>query len=279
MSTQMEYRTALGEKIPALGFGTWQLKGDQAREMVAAALDLGYRHLDTAQLYANETEVGQGLRDSGVPRKDIFLTAKVWRERFHEGEFQRSVEETLEKLGVDQVDLLMLHWPARDLSEEQLLDWLMDEKEKGHARHIGVSNHTVAQMQKAERYLGTHALLCNQVEYHALLSQEKVLAEIRRQQMLLTAHCPLAQGSLLKNDLLADIGRRHGKHVVQVALRWLMQQDNVMAIPRSSSVAHAKINLEIFDFRLGDAEMAAIHSLQGDHREVDPAYAPAWDRP
>lgn len=275
----MKYKSAAGACIPVLGFGTWLLKGDQARSMTAAALDLGYRHIDTAQIYRNEAEVGQGLKDSGVARADIFLTTKVWPDNYSAARFLPSVRESLDKLGVAQVDLLLLHWPDSKLPLAQTLHELCAAQAAGLARHIGISNHPVALMRAAEQQLGQGVLAANQAEYHALLSQASLLAEIRRQQMLLTAYCPLAQGELLGNATLMAIARKYGKHETQVALRWLIEQDGVLAIPRSSSVAHAKSNLEIFDFELSSADQQAIAALQGDRRIVNPDFAPDWDRP
>lgn len=275
----MQTKSAAGTDVPVLGFGTWLLKGDQARTMVAEALALGYRHIDTAQIYRNEAEVGQGLNDSGVQRDDIFLTTKVWPDNYSAGHFLPSVRESLDKLGVDQVDLLLLHWPNCEVPLAQTLDWLAEAQQAGLTRHIGISNHPAALMREAEKRLGKNRLVTNQAEYHALLSQQTLLAEVRRQQMLFTAYCPLAQGRLLNHPLLVDIARKHGKHETQVALRWLIEQEGVVAIPRSSSVAHAKSNLEIFDFQLSADDSRAIAALQGDTRVVNPDFAPDWDRP
>jgi diketogulonate reductase-like aldo/keto reductase len=272
----MESKAAIGVTVPALGFGTWLLKGKDARRMTAAALDMGYRHIDTAQIYRNEAEVGEGLRDAGIARNDIFLTTKVWPDNYADN-FQASVRESLDKLGVDQVDLLLLHWPSAKVSLAATLEQLQQARQAGYTRHIGISNHPAVLMREAESLLGQGTLLTNQAEYHALLSQETLLKEVRRQQMLFTAYCPLAQGKLLGNDTLKRIGNQYGKHEVQVALRWLLQQDKVIAIPRSSSEVHAKSNLDIFDFSLSEDDMRAIDKLRGTTRVVDPDFAPDWD--
>lgn len=275
----MHNQTSSTMTIPPLGFGTWQLAGDNAREMTATALDIGYRHIDTAQMYANEAQVGQGLVDAGVARDAFFLTTKVQPQNYTASHFLPSVRRSLDQLGVDQVDLLLLHWPDKNVALATTLEWLQAAKQHGYARHIGVSNHTVAMLQEAESQLGSGVLATNQVEYHALLTQHSLRAEMRRQKMLLTAYCPLAQGRLVNHEVLAKIALAHDKKASQVALRWLLQQPDVAAIPRTSNSAHARSNFAVFDFSLSATEMAAIDALQGDGRVVDPAFSPDWDRP
>lgn len=275
----MDYKEAHGARIPALGFGTFMLKPADARRMVEGAIDIGYRHIDTAQLYRNEAETGAAIAASGVDRADIFLTTKVWIERFHSGDLEVSADESLERLGTDYVDLLLLHWPNADVPLEETLDALMRVKQSGKARHIGVSNFSTALVQQAVEIIGAEELLTNQVEYHVFLSQQKILAQARQFGLLVTAYCPLAQGKVIGNATLHAIGERYGKSEAQVALRWLLQQDGVIAIPRTKNEAHARANFEVFDFTLDDDEMRRIDQLLGDERQIDPEIAPTWDRP
>jgi diketogulonate reductase-like aldo/keto reductase len=269
--------TCSGASIPALGFGTWELRGETARRLVEAALEIGYRHLDTAQMYGNEAEVGAGLRASGLPREAVFLTTKVWPDRFRRGDLERSVEESVERLGV-RPDLVLLHWPNPDVPLAETIEALNRVAEQGLTRHIGVSNFTTAMLDEAVR-LSPRPLVTDQVEYHPFLGQDAVLARCRAHGMSLTAYCPLARGRVFKDPVLARIGEAHGKGPGQVALRWLVQQQGVIAIPRSSSVEHARTNFAIFDFELSESEMAEVAALAGPRsRVVNVAgLAPAWD--
>lgn len=267
-----------GAAIPALGFGTHELQGATAADMVDAALGIGYRHIDTAQAYKNEAAVGAGIAASGLPREDVFLTTKVWPDRFAPGQLQRSVDESLARLDTPYVDLLLLHWPNPEVPLEETLDALNDMRRIGRARHIGVSNFTTDLLEEAVR-LSDEPLAVNQVEYHPFLAQDEVLDAARRHGLGLVAYSPLAQGLVFGNDALAGIAEAHGKSPGQVALRWLVQQDAVCAIPRTSSVDHARTNFEIFDFELTGDEMEAIDQLSRKRqRLVDPdEVAPDWD--
>lgn len=270
--------TAKEAQIPALGFGTFTLPPEDCHRMVKAALREGYRHIDTAQAYENEQAVGEGIRDSGIGRDEIWLTTKVWVSNFRDGDLQRSVDDSLQRLAVDHVDLLLLHWPNRDVDLAETLDALAAVKRAGKTRHVGISNFTVDLIREAVR-ASSEPLVTNQVEYHPFLNQDPVLNAVRAEGMALTAYSPVAQGKVTGNETLKRIGRDHGKSEVQVALRWLVQQDGVCAIPRTRSEEHAKGNLEIFDFELSPEEMAAIKGLQTpDGRQISPAgLAPDWD--
>ena len=275
----MLYSEAHGARIPAIGFGTFQLGGDDAQRMVREALAMGYRHIDTAQMYRNEESVGQGLGQAGVPREDIFLTTKVWPDRFHAGDLQRSADESLKRLRSDYVDLLLLHWPNPEIDLHETLDALMDVQARGKARFIGVSNFTNALVDDAVAFCGEGKLITNQVEYHPFLSQQSVKARLEHYGMALTAYSPLAQGRVFGDAVLKEIGDAHGKNEAQVALRWLVQQ-GVAAIPRTTKVENAASNFDVFDFSLTDEEVARIdNALQGDGRVVNPSFAPDWDRP
>lgn len=267
-----------GAKIPALGFGTYEMKGATAADMVEAALAIGYRHIDTAHAYDNEAAVGAGIAAAGLPREDIFLTTKVWPDHFRVGQLQRSVDESLARLNTPYVDLLLLHWPNPNVPLGETLSALNDMHRIGRARHIGISNFTAALLEEAVR-LSEEFLVVNQVEYHPFLAQDDLLKALRRHGLGLIAHSPLAQGLVFRNGTLREIAESHGKTPGQVALRWLVQQEGVCAIPRSSNADHARANFEIFDFELSEEDMEAIDSLSRRRRRlVDPdGMAPDWD--
>ena len=267
-----------GARVPALGFGTWQLSGRGCTEAVRHALELGYRHIDTAQMYGNESEIGRALRDSGVVRGDIFLTTKVAPGNLAAAALRRSAEESLKRLGVDQVDLLLIHWPTGEAPLGATLDALAKLRAEGKTRFIGVANFTVKLLAEAVEKHGAD-ILCNQVEYHPFLSQRPVLAALQRYGLMLTAYTPLARGEVQRNAALAAIGRRYGKTAAQVALRWLVDQPSVAAIPKAANRAHAAANIDIFDFALEAKDRAAIDAMRGNHRIVDPGWGPHWDPP
>ncbi|MCC9622605.1 aldo/keto reductase [Thalassospira sp. MA62] len=273
----MIYRNWQGVEIPALGFGTFELDNDHAAQMIVEAAKIGYRHFDTAQMYHNEEGVGRGLRDSGLARDEYFLTTKVWPDKFQSGDFQTSVVDSLRKLDQDHVDLLLLHWPSEDIPLEETIAALNEVKNMGMTRLIGISNFPTALMDQATE-LSSLPLCVNQVEYHPYLDQGKVITAAREHDMLVTAYCPMARGALLKDPTLTEIGKKHGKSGIQVGLRWLMQQDDVMAIPKSGSPKNAAANFDIFDFELSDDEMKTIFGLaKPDGRLIDPGFAPKWD--
>jgi len=274
---QIPLLAARGAKIPALGFGTSQL-GD-CGETVATALKLGYRHIDTAWKYGSEKGVGEGIRASGVPREEIFLCTKVSHEYLRADDFARSVDESLKNLQVDYVDLLHVHWPTVDnIPLAETMGALARAKREGKARHIGVANFNIALVEEALR-LCPEPLVTLQAEYHPYLDQSKVLDYCRRKGLVFTAYCPLARGRLFKDPVLADIASKKGRTIAQVALRWLMQQGNIAAIPRSSNPKHIAESLDIFDFELTAGEMAEIFALKRlDGRIANPrGRAPAWD--
>jgi diketogulonate reductase-like aldo/keto reductase len=269
---------ANGAVIPALGFGTWELRGAHAQEMVEQALAIGYRHIDTAQMYGNETEVGAAIRTSGLPRDDIFLTTKVWPDRFKRGDFERSVEESLARLKVACVDLLLLHWPSSTVPLAETIPALDAVRERGLARHVGVSNFTLALLEETLK-IARSPIVTNQVEYHPFLSQAPLLGMLRPRGISMTAYCPLARGRVFSDPTLRRIAESHGKGPGQIALRWLVQQEGVIAIPRSSKLEHIQANRAIFDFTLSVEEMATIDALSQQRGRIVnvTGLAPHWD--
>jgi 2,5-diketo-D-gluconate reductase B len=272
----MRYVEANGARIPAIGLGTWELRGRTCARIVEQALRLGYRHIDTAQIYQNEREVGDGLRASRIPRDHVFVTTKVWTTHFAPNDLERSAKESLVKLRMPEVDLLLLHWPNAHVPLEETLGALAHAKQLGLARHIGVSNFTVALIEQAVA-LCPEPLVCDQVEYHPYLDQSKVRDACAQAGMALVAYSPIAKGNVKTDAALTQIGAAHGKSAAQVCLRWLVQQ-NVVAIPRTSKIERLSENIEIFDFALGDADMAEISAMAtGSGRLTDFGFAPKWD--
>ncbi len=274
----MKHLELRGATVPALGLGTWQLSGRACYDAVRQALDLGYRHIDTAQMYGNESEVGRALRDSGVPRAELFVTSKVAPGNYAAAATRRSSEESLKQLGLEQLDLLLIHWPTGEAPLGETLGALTKLREAGKTRFIGVSNFNVALLDEAVTRHGAD-LLCNQVEYHPFLSQRLVLAAAKRLGLMLTAYTPLGRGHVQRNRALAEIGRKYGKSAAQVALRWLIDQENVAAIPKAGGAQYAAANIDIFDFDLAAEDRAAIDAMRGNLRVVDPGWGPKWDPP
>ncbi|GAA4445003.1 aldo/keto reductase [Pontibacter saemangeumensis] len=262
--------------IPALGFGTYELAGNTAHKMITAALGAGYRHIDTAQMYQNEEAVGKAVKEAAIAREEVFLTTKVLPSNLDKKNFLPSVEESLRKLKTAHVDLLLIHWPNAAVPVEEYMAELVKAQEKGYTRHIGVSNHTTALLDKV---LATGAnIVTNQVEYHPFLNQDRLYSYLRTHDLTLTAYSPIAHGKVMGNSTLRGIGGKYGKSEVQITLRWLLQQDGVLAIPRSSKESHMKANFDIFDFELTQDDMQQIHQLtQQNSRLINPATAPAWD--
>jgi 2,5-diketo-D-gluconate reductase B len=269
--------SANGAQIPAIGLGTWDLRGEVCAQCVAEALDMGCRHIDTAAMYENEEFIGRGIRQSSVPRDEVFLTTKVWPDNAAEGDLQRSVKHSLSRLDMDYVDLILLHWPNPEVPVSETMNALCDVKRRGLARHIGVSNFTVALLREAVAS-SSEPLAANQVEYHPYLNQQTLLDECRANGVALTAYSPLAKGRVFAEPLLREVGQAHGKSAGQVVLRWLVQQDGVAAIPRSSKLDRIAEALDIDDFELSSADMQRISGLavpQG--RLVNLTWAPEWD--
>jgi 2,5-diketo-D-gluconate reductase B len=269
---------AKGARIPLLGLGTWDLRGRVCARVVEQALRLGYRHIDTAEMYDNEREVGEGFRASGVKRNDVFVTTKIWPSHFAPRELERAARESMVRLRLSEADLLLLHWPNPQIPLAETLGALCKVKRDGLARHIGISNFTVALMDEALR-LSSEPLVCNQFECHPFLDQSKLIDACRHHGMAVVAYSPIAKGRVGDDETLSRIGAAHKKSAAQVCLRFLVQQ-NIVVIPRTSKVERLSENAAIFDFTLGAREMADISALaRRDGRLVNSAFSrqQEWD--
>lgn len=271
-----------GRKVPALGYGTWDLRGADCERAVAMAIELGYRHIDTAQSYENEAEVGRGWVASGLPRRDLFITTKIARAVRGDPTgnsvkyVESGVEESLKKLRTDYVDLLLIHWPMADVPMAETFDAMERLKSAGKVRALGVSNFTVAHMREAVERLN-RTVACNQVEYHLLLSQKPVMTYARAHGIAVTGYCPLARGKLMGNAVVERVAKKHGKTANQIGLRWLLEQPGVLAIPKAGSLPHARENISIFDFALDADDRSSLDALPGNTRLVSPGWSPKWD--
>lgn len=274
----MKLISANGAAIPQLGFGTFRMPEEEVLNVLPEAVETGFRHIDTAQIYGNEAAVGAAIAASGIARSDVFLTTKVWVENYRHDAFLASVEESLKKLKTDYADLLLLHWPNETVPLAEQIGALNLVREKGQARHIGVSNFNTALMAEAIS-LSAAPLATNQVEYHPYIDQSKVIAAARAAGLSVTAYYAMADGKVPNDPVLKEIGLKHGKSAAQVVLRWLIQQPDVAALTKTSTPSRLSENFDIFDFSLSASEMEAIHALaRPDGRIVSPeGLAPAWD--
>lgn len=276
--TEMKTVSANGANIPVLGFGTFRMPGADVKRIVPYALQAGFRHVDTAQIYGNEAEVGEAIAASTIARSDIFLTTKVWVDNYTPDLFVGSVDESLQKLGTDYVDLLLLHWPNNAVPLADQIGALNAVRQAGKVRHIGVSNFNRAMMAEAVA-LSDAPIVTNQVEYHPYLDQSLILDTAKAQGAAVTGYYGMADGKVFGDAALKDVAARYGKTVAQIVLRWLVQQDQVVALSKTITESRVDENLAIFDFELADADMATIHGLaQRDGRIVSPeGLAPVWD--
>ncbi len=246
-----------GKNVPALGFGTWQLRGEDCVRGVDHALSVGYRHIDTAQAYGNEAEVGRAIKKSGVARDDVFLVTKVRQQDFHHARVLETTQESLKKLDAGYIDLLLMHWPNPDIPLAETLGAMNELQASGLVHHIGVSNFSPTLVEEAQRYA---TIFSNQVEYHPYKSQTALVQQAQKEDYLLVAYSPLDRGKVQGDAALQEIGRAHGKSPAQVTLRWLVQQ-GVSTIPKAGSDQHRQDNWDIFDFELSDEEMKAVFAL------------------
>jgi diketogulonate reductase-like aldo/keto reductase len=272
----MQSTTANGATIPMLGLGTWQLNGSVGSRIVEQALKLGYRHLDCALIYGNEKEVGEGLHASGVKREDIFITTKVPHTELAPPALERAVKQSLANLRVSDVNLLLIHWPNPQIPLAETLGAMGKMKKEGYARHIGISNFTVALIEEAVK-LSSEPLVTNQIEWHPYLDESKVKAECDKHGIAVTAYCPIARGRAVGDEVLTAVGNKYGKTAGQVSLRWLIQKGAIV-IPRTSKVERLTENMSIFDFELSADDMARIDALSKPAgRVVSVGWAPKWD--
>ena len=262
----MQFVQANGASIPVIGLGTWDLRGRTCARIVEQALRQGYRHIDTAEMYENEREVGEGLRASAVKRSDVFVTTKVWPTHFAPRDLERSAKDSLVRLRLSEVDLLLLHWPNPRIPLSETMGALCKMKQAGFAKHVGISNFTVPLIEEALK-LATEPLVTDQIEWHPYLDQAEIVSACRKRGLAVTAYSPIARGKVSRDKVISTIGMKHGKSAGQVSLRFLVQEGAIV-IPRTSKVERLAENLAIFDFELTKAEMADIRKLGAAQQSV-----------
>nr|WP_136252766.1 2,5-didehydrogluconate reductase DkgB [Ningiella ruwaisensis] len=264
--------------LPSSGFGTFRLKGDQAYKATQDALDVGFRHIDTAQIYENEDKVGQAIQDSDIPRDEIFLTTKVWFDNFKKEKFIDSVQDSLDHLKVSSVDLLLIHWPSpeNEVPMTEYLEQLARCKQEGFTKNIGVSNFTKGHIDKAIEILGERQILTNQIEVHPLFNNHELVQYCQKQNILITAYMPLAVGKVMENKVLKELAEQKNTSPASIALAWLNMK-LMISIPSSTNKAHMADNLAAKNIVLTDAEIARIDNIDHQDRIVDPDFAPKWD--
>ncbi|MCK7549396.1 2,5-didehydrogluconate reductase DkgB [Marinobacter koreensis] len=264
--------------LPKIGMGTFRLKGNDARDAVKSALSLGYRHIDTAQMYDNEAAVGDGITSSGIPRREIFLTTKIWHDKLHASDLINSLQGSLDRLKTDHVDLALIHWPSPgdEVPMEEYLGALKDAQREGLAEHIGISNFTCAQMDEAKRILGDASIFTNQVEVHPFLANRKVVDHARKLGITVTGYMPLAVGKVMEDETLQRIAENHNATPAQIAIAWVASR-GIVPIPSSTRPAHQKANLDALEIELSGEDIKAIDALDRGERIADPGFAPDWD--
>jgi 2,5-diketo-D-gluconate reductase B len=264
--------------IPPLGLGTFRLQGQQVIESVSNGLAAGYRHIDTAQIYGNEADIGTAIAECGIARSELFVTTKIWTDNMAAGKLICSLEESLQKLGLEQVDLTLLHWPSpgNAIPVAESMNALMEARERGLTKLIGISNFTIAQMREAAAAVGATSIATNQVEIHPFLQNRKLIDAAREMGLHLTAYMPLAYGKVMQDPVMLDIAARHGATPAQVALAWLLQQGHAV-IPSSTKSANLQSNLKALSLRLTEDDIARIRALDSNMRIANPDFAPDWD--
>lgn len=273
----MQFKTIQDVDVAEIGLGTYKLYGKECKKTVMNALDIGYRLIDTAQMYKNEAEIGDAIRVSNVDREDIFLTTKVWHTNLEHDDLLQTVEDSLEQLKTPYVDLLLIHWPHKQYSLSKTMEAMLILRDQGKALNIGVSNFPLGLTKEVIEELNI-PIFCNQVEYHPFIAQFDLLDYSYENEFMITAYSPLAQGKVFDNELLNEIGTNHNKTAAQISLRWLIEQENVVAIPKATSLKHLEENINIFDFELSDEEFNAIDKLEKATRLVNPSFAPDWNQ-
>jgi 2,5-diketo-D-gluconate reductase B len=267
-----------GISLPRLGLGTFRMQGAACQKAVESALALGYRHIDTAEMYANEEAVGAAIAASGIARSDLHVTTKVWHDHLAPDAIARALDGSLQRLRLDHVDLYLVHWPAKDMDLPTTLAALTRSGEEGKTRATGVANFTLPMLRQVIEEIGA-PIACNQVEYHVFLDQKPMLGYLRSKAIPLIAYCPLAQGQAAESDALAQIGSKHGVSAAQVALAWLFDQEGVVAIPKAGRAVSQRANLDALSLALDDEGRQVIASLPKRQRLVNPPFAPRWDKP
>lgn len=272
----MQSKTIQGVEVPEIGLGTYKLIGKTGEQTIKTALRLGYRHIDTAQDYKNEKEVGNAIKQAHIKREELFITTKVDRINLEPSKLLKTTEQSLLDLDLPYVDLLLIHWPNPEYDLEKTIEAMLSLRDQGKVINIGVSNFPMNLLKEVNDELAA-PIFCNQVEYHPLLGQFDLLDYAAEQDLMVTAYSPLAQGSLLDNPLLLQLGEKYGKSSAQIALRWLVEQEQVVVIPKASSEEHLKENMDIYDFELEDEDFYAIDDLDKSYRVINPDFAPDWD--
>jgi len=256
----MEFVEVFGEQVPKIGLGTWQMRGENCRRSVRSALELGYRHIDTAEFYRNERAVGEGIQESGLEREELFVTSKVWSTHFRRDQVRKACEDSLRRLDLEYLDLYLIHHPSDSVPLEETLAGMQDLVESGKSRYIGVSNFSIELLERSRELIDV-PVFTNQVKYHPFHRRDKLREYCQQEGLLLTAYSPLAQGGVLGNTTLDKIGKKYGKSAAQVALRWAVEQQKVIVIPKASSREHQESNLALFDFALSDQDRKMIREL------------------
>ena len=271
----MQYKNIQGIEVPEIGLGTYKLHDRECSRTVQMALDMGYRHIDTAQMYKNEHEIGEALNVSNVAREDIFLTTKIWHTNLEAEDVLQTTEQSLRNMDTPYVDLLLIHWPNDQYDLRKTIESMLVLRDQGKALNIGVSNFPLDLLKKVNDEIRA-PIFSNQVEFHPFIDQLDLLDYAIEKDILITAYSPLAQGKVTENKVLQEIADGYGKTPAQVALRWLIEQENVVAIPKASSKDHLEENMDIYDFQLTDDEFDRIDQIQKGTRLVNPSFAPDW---
>src|SRR5947199_2260782 len=272
----MDHLQTQGIRLPRLGLGTFRMPREVCRAGVESALGLGYRHIDTAEMYGNEDAIGAAIATSGIPRNELQITTKVWQQNLAPDAIRRAFDVSLKKLRLDQADLYLVHWPSRNMDLPAKFETLLKLKQQGRTRAIGVANFNLALLKTVVEEIKA-PIACNQIEYHVMLDQTTVAKYLAAKSIPLVAYAPLAQGRAASDETLIAIGRKHGASAAQVALKWLLDQDGVAAIPKASCAEHQPAKLDALKLTRDDEERKAIAALPKDKRFVNPGFAPGWD--
>jgi len=262
--------------MPPIGLGTWENKNPhRAPESIAKAIELGYRHIDTAQVYFNEELIGEGIRQSGISREEIFLATKVSPSFLQPDDVKRTARVSVTKLGMDYVDLLYIHWPAETYEPKSTLAAFNDVMEEGLTKHIAVSNFTPPLLDEAFS-LSKNPLIANQVEMHPLLRQNEMLEYVKKHDIYLVAYSPLAQGQIFDVAEIQEVAKRNDITEAQASLAWLLSKENVIPIPKATSEEHQRSNLEALEIKLSPDDIKLIDSIEDEERLIEPYFAPDW---